>query len=176
MFFLETLLRSLLTSSINLYQQYLSPLKGFRCAHAVRYGGETCSAYIKRVLSEKSLVMALKLALARFQACGQASLELTRSTSTLSSASAPGTPSLLRLQHRRYFLWVTVPAFLLGLSTPALAAGRVPRGCGWSVSRGGYHGYRASQSSTDEGTQQLMQGLCCGAMVLGAFLSAHEER
>lgn len=176
MFYLQLIPRYLLFHLISLYQQYLSPLKGFCCAHRARYGEESCSAYVKRILYEQDLLTAFKLTHQRFQACGQASLELARQKQQLPPQPSVLTLPPLRSQQRRYFLLVTVPAFLLGLSTPALAAGRVPRGCGWNVSRSGYYAYRTSQKSTDEENRQLMQGCCCGTMVLGAILSNYEEK
>ena len=54
------------------YQKYLSPHKGFVCAHRVLYGGESCSQYIKRVIAEDGLKGLLSKSRRRFQACKQA--------------------------------------------------------------------------------------------------------
>lgn len=39
-------MRVLIILSIKGYQRYLSPYKGFKCAHARLYGGESCSSAI----------------------------------------------------------------------------------------------------------------------------------
>jgi putative component of membrane protein insertase Oxa1/YidC/SpoIIIJ protein YidD len=58
------------------YQKHISPHKGFVCAHRVLYGGESCSAYIKRVIAEEGLSAAWGKSHTRFQACKQANLTL----------------------------------------------------------------------------------------------------
>ncbi|MCF4970038.1 membrane protein insertion efficiency factor YidD [Nostoc sp. CMAA1605] len=68
--------RNLSTVAITGYQKYLSPHKGFSCAHRVLYGGESCSQYIKRVISEEGLSVALVKSRQRFQECKQANLLL----------------------------------------------------------------------------------------------------
>lgn len=54
------------------YQKYISPHKGFVCAHRVLYGGESCSQYIKRVITEDGFKALLTKSRKRFQACKQA--------------------------------------------------------------------------------------------------------
>lgn len=54
------------------YQKYISPHKGFVCAHRVLYGGESCSQYIKRVIAEDGFKALLTKSRKRFQACKQA--------------------------------------------------------------------------------------------------------
>lgn len=61
------------------YQKYISPHKGFVCAHRVLYGGESCSTYIKRVISEEGLIVAWGKSHNRFQGCKQANLTLQAS-------------------------------------------------------------------------------------------------
>ncbi|MEJ1931991.1 membrane protein insertion efficiency factor YidD [Nostoc sp. NIES-2111] len=58
------------------YQKHISPHKGFVCAHRILYGGESCSAYIKRVITEEGLSAAWGKSHTRFQACKQADLTL----------------------------------------------------------------------------------------------------
>ncbi|BAT53092.1 hypothetical protein NOS3756_20510 [Nostoc sp. NIES-3756] len=58
------------------YQKHISPHKGFVCAHRILYGGESCSAYIKRVIAEEGLSAAWGKSHTRFQACKQANLTL----------------------------------------------------------------------------------------------------
>ncbi|CAM4384906.1 membrane protein insertion efficiency factor YidD [Deinococcus marmoris] len=57
-------------AGIVLYQRWLSPLKGFRCAHAAFYGGESCSVAIARIIGEQGL--GSPAITAQFAACRQA--------------------------------------------------------------------------------------------------------
>jgi putative component of membrane protein insertase Oxa1/YidC/SpoIIIJ protein YidD len=58
------------------YQQYLSPYKGYSCAHRARYGGESCSEYAKKVLVDEGWRAGLGRLRARFRACHAASRSL----------------------------------------------------------------------------------------------------
>ncbi|MBD2542477.1 membrane protein insertion efficiency factor YidD [Planktothricoides raciborskii] len=69
--------RKKLASSIAVYQRYLSPLKGYSCAHRVLYGGESCSQYVKRMILERGLVDAVFYSRQRFQDCKSAYFILT---------------------------------------------------------------------------------------------------
>lgn len=72
----DLLVRQFAIASIKLYQRYISPHKGFACAHRVLYGGESCSGYVKRAIAQKGLLEALSSAGERFDACKAASLIL----------------------------------------------------------------------------------------------------
>ena len=63
----------LAVAAINGYQRSISPHKGFRCAHRVLHGEESCSQYVKRIVDQEGLGRALQLAPARFTACRAAS-------------------------------------------------------------------------------------------------------
>ena len=65
-------LNTLALGSIDVYQRWLSPLKGFHCAHAALFGGESCSAAVRRLVSEQGLVGGRAEIAARFQTCRQA--------------------------------------------------------------------------------------------------------
>lgn len=54
------------------YQRYVSPYKGFRCAHALCYGRGSCSDWIKRVVETRPPRLWLALSLRRFRACDAA--------------------------------------------------------------------------------------------------------
>jgi putative component of membrane protein insertase Oxa1/YidC/SpoIIIJ protein YidD len=69
---IDTSIRSIATTLITGYQKYISPYKGFSCAHRVLYGSESCSQYVKHIISEENLISALKSAKIRFQACREA--------------------------------------------------------------------------------------------------------
>jgi len=68
-------MRSACTASglwaISAYQRFVSPHKGFRCAHHARTGGPTCSNYGKQVLREFGFLDALSLLRLRLAACAQ---------------------------------------------------------------------------------------------------------
>ncbi|MBE9207040.1 membrane protein insertion efficiency factor YidD [Nostoc sp. LEGE 06077] len=73
---LDSLTRQFSVTAITGYQKHISPHKGFACAHRILYRGESCSQYIKRVVAQEGLRIALVKSRARFQACKQANLIL----------------------------------------------------------------------------------------------------
>ena len=54
---------------ITLYQKYISPRKGFRCAHAFYYGGLSCSQAVKAIVDEQGVWRALLYSEQRFREC-----------------------------------------------------------------------------------------------------------
>ncbi len=66
---LDNLTRTTASLLITGYQKYLSPHKGFACAHRIWHRGESCSQYTKRTILEQGLVTALPLVRERFGAC-----------------------------------------------------------------------------------------------------------
>lgn len=69
---MDNVLRRAACSSITGYQRYLSPYKGFRCAHRALHHDESCSAYAKRVISEQGISAALPAIRRRFAECREA--------------------------------------------------------------------------------------------------------
>ncbi|UBV45115.1 membrane protein insertion efficiency factor YidD (plasmid) [Deinococcus taeanensis] len=65
-------LNVLALTTIGAYQRHLSPLKGFRCAHAALFGGESCSAAVARIITEHGLAGGRAAIVARFGTCRQA--------------------------------------------------------------------------------------------------------
>jgi putative component of membrane protein insertase Oxa1/YidC/SpoIIIJ protein YidD len=65
-----TLLGSFAVTGIGLYQRWLSPHKGFRCAHAAAFGGASCSVAIAGIIREEGLNWSSVSA--RLLACRQA--------------------------------------------------------------------------------------------------------
>jgi putative component of membrane protein insertase Oxa1/YidC/SpoIIIJ protein YidD len=51
------------------YQRWISPYKGFRCAHSVLHGGPGCSGYAKRAIREHGLWRAVGMVRQRFRDC-----------------------------------------------------------------------------------------------------------
>ncbi|MGF1485596.1 MAG: membrane protein insertion efficiency factor YidD [Prochloraceae cyanobacterium] len=69
---LDSALTKIATASITGYQKYISPYKGFRCAHRAYYGEDSCSEYIKKAIARKGIVTGTKMARQRFRECSQA--------------------------------------------------------------------------------------------------------
>ncbi len=65
-------LDSLALRVIRLYQGFLSPHKGFRCAHAALHGGESCSAAVARIVREDGLAGGRARIAAQFRSCREA--------------------------------------------------------------------------------------------------------
>ena len=65
-----------LAALITFYQRYLSPYKGFRCAHCVLHGGASCSAHARTLLLRRGIVRAFRGMRARFAACASAAAVL----------------------------------------------------------------------------------------------------
>ena len=61
-----------LALAVKAYQRFISPHKGFCCAHRHHHGGESCSAYALRVLGEHGVGHALVRILRRLDACEMA--------------------------------------------------------------------------------------------------------
>lgn len=55
--------------AIRLYQRYLSPYKGFRCACAALHGGESCSAAVSRIIRTQGLRTGQADIAAQFRQC-----------------------------------------------------------------------------------------------------------
>lgn len=80
---IEPLARKIAVDSITAYQTYISPHKGFACAHRTLHKGDSCSMYIKQLLGQESLISVMQLSRQRFQDCASASyaLKATQSSS-----------------------------------------------------------------------------------------------
>lgn len=66
---------------ITTYQQYLSPLKGYSCAHRVLHGNESCSQYVKQAVLRRGLSDAWPDSRQRFRDCRSAYLTIMASCS-----------------------------------------------------------------------------------------------
>lgn len=73
---MDVSLRAAIIGLILRYQRYVSPHKGFRCAHALCHGRGSCSDWIKRVVETRPARLWLALSLRRFRACGAALADL----------------------------------------------------------------------------------------------------
>lgn len=59
-------------TAIRTYQRYVSPHKGFTCAHLVAHGGQSCSAAVRAIVADRGVILGALPTLARFCACYQA--------------------------------------------------------------------------------------------------------
>jgi putative component of membrane protein insertase Oxa1/YidC/SpoIIIJ protein YidD len=74
--FLDLTLGRLLILLIRGYQRYVSPYKGYSCAHRVKYGGDSCSEHVRKAIAEADWRTGLGKLRIRFQACRAASQSL----------------------------------------------------------------------------------------------------
>lgn len=72
----QDVLSWLLKSLITAYQRWLSPFKGFSCAHRILHGGSSCSGYALQILESDGPWRLLPLMHRRFRDCEQANASL----------------------------------------------------------------------------------------------------
>ena len=77
---------------IGLYQRWVSPYKGFRCAHAVLHGGPGCSGFAKRAIREHGFWRAIAHIRQRFRDCRAAMLALAAQTEAPQDSDGANTP------------------------------------------------------------------------------------
>ena len=66
---------------IGLYQRYLSPYKGFRCAYRVRHKRRaSCSMFARRAIEQLGVLPGVMLLRRRFDKCGRAARALDYET------------------------------------------------------------------------------------------------
>ena len=63
---------SLAAWAIEAYQRFISPYKGFRCAHRAVHGRDSCSQFAKRVALKRGFLALFPLLRRRFTECGVA--------------------------------------------------------------------------------------------------------
>lgn len=68
---ISNLTNSVAIKAIEGYQQYLSPIKGFKCA-AGQIGGQTCSGAVKSIISTKGVVAGVPAMYKQFASCHHA--------------------------------------------------------------------------------------------------------
>jgi putative component of membrane protein insertase Oxa1/YidC/SpoIIIJ protein YidD len=74
---LEALTNSLADKAVCDYQRYISPYKGFSCAHRKLHEGSSCSGYFRESLATKGLSSTLNNFPDRLRACQDAHRTLT---------------------------------------------------------------------------------------------------
>ncbi|NOQ34418.1 MAG: membrane protein insertion efficiency factor YidD [Methylococcaceae bacterium] len=60
---------------ISIYQKYISPYKGFRCAYASVYGGDSCSQAVKQIFISEGCIKGFYSSRSRFRDCRKANEE-----------------------------------------------------------------------------------------------------
>lgn len=69
-------MKRLVVTLIVFYQSYLSPKKGFCCAHRQLHGGHSCSEAIKQIVLSQGVLGGVRDISARFKACRNAAVKL----------------------------------------------------------------------------------------------------
>lgn len=72
-------LRYIWIALIKLYQHYISPYKGFSCAHVAVHKGDSCSEAIKKIIAKHGILTGRKLIKTRFNECTVAYQSLEKS-------------------------------------------------------------------------------------------------
>ncbi|MEJ2456169.1 MAG: membrane protein insertion efficiency factor YidD [Candidatus Thiodiazotropha sp.] len=67
--------------AISGYQKFVSPYKGFSCAHRAVSGGHSCSEHIKQLIIERGLFASIEEIRQRFNDCKSAALCLNEKKS-----------------------------------------------------------------------------------------------
>ncbi|MEM6254552.1 MAG: membrane protein insertion efficiency factor YidD [Cyanobacteria bacterium P01_D01_bin.156] len=78
---LRSIISQLVSRLIKVYQRYLSPYKGFSCAHRAVHGGPSCSAYFSESVVTHGVASAIPLFRQRLGDCRQAYYALKTSAS-----------------------------------------------------------------------------------------------
>lgn len=60
------------------YQRFISPYKGFRCAHAVHFGGDSCSAAVMKIIRRRGVFAGRHDIRRQFQRCSVAYQQISK--------------------------------------------------------------------------------------------------
>ena len=69
-------MRFFIVTLITFYQRFISPIKGFKCAHHVLHKQGSCSHSVKQLIMQHGVIAALPMVKARFNECRHAYLYL----------------------------------------------------------------------------------------------------
>jgi putative component of membrane protein insertase Oxa1/YidC/SpoIIIJ protein YidD len=72
------MMRTLVIALITFYQRYISPRKGFRCAHAALHHGDSCSGAVKRIIREEGVFRGYGKIRQRFRECKLAYAQISK--------------------------------------------------------------------------------------------------
>ena len=88
------LIASIAIRTIGVYQHYISPYKGYRCAHRAHLGGTSCSEFAKEAMRIRcSVFAALPLIKKRLIDCRKAHMEFQRAQLQLMQEQSKGETS-----------------------------------------------------------------------------------
>lgn len=106
------------------YQRYVSPRKGYCCAHRVLHGGPSCSEYFRQAVGRHGSFRAAVLMKQRFADCRSASRHLQHirrsgmvGEGTFMSVAGSGSPPPNRRRQHKLRRWAS--DMLTGCCTPA---------------------------------------------------------
>ncbi len=83
------------------YQRFVSPHKGYRCAHGVLYGGPSCSEFGKRALRDYGLAGGLILLRQQFRDCHDAAVRIRSGACQVSGARVDDADECVENEHDR---------------------------------------------------------------------------
>ena len=69
---LTQITNTLAIKTIESYQHYLSPIKGFKCAAGQLHGGSTCSGAVKSIIQNQGLISGIPDIYQQFSSCHDA--------------------------------------------------------------------------------------------------------
>ena len=75
---------------IAIYQKYISPKKGYSCAHRILNNGQSCSSYCSENLKKHGFVSTVVVMPSRFRQCYKAGIELSEHKKTPRRDRKPG--------------------------------------------------------------------------------------
>jgi len=78
-----TIASNLAIRSILLYQNHISPRKGFRCAYSVFHNDLSCSAFCKNEIATDGVIKGITSTLKRFHSCRHAELSIKEKNSVI---------------------------------------------------------------------------------------------
>ena len=84
-----------------LYQTYVSPRKGFRCAYSVAHGGTGCSGYAKHAIRDHGLWSAIPKIRQRFRDCKSAHATLVANCAVHSKRADGDAPNTINERRKR---------------------------------------------------------------------------
>lgn len=97
-------------TAIGAYQRYISPYKGFCCAHAAFFGGPSCSRAVRDIVQEHGVAGGWALIQARFAACRQAHAHLRAAPLAVGTTGfTPTTPGSGSVRARGVFCCGPIP-------------------------------------------------------------------
>ncbi len=156
----DRLVRSSAAELITIYQRYISPYKGFRCAHRVHHGGRSCSAYAKGMVHSHGLGAAIPLIRQRFADCGQVA-RMMRSQVVSSARMSSFDNSNEQRRERNANCWADSSCDCVSYCLPDLAGDNCALFDGCDIGADGCDGCGDMDLSGCDGCDGCDVGGCC---------------